>query len=180
MSRLFQENKTAFFFIVKFVGLYLVLNTLYGFYIEFFNPLSDPVTITITTQVASVLSLFHSSIQVIPDPLSPYVILQKDFQPVVNVFEGCNGLNVMIVYISFLFAFKGPFKSGVIFLLLGLVSIYLMNLIRVTLLFEIAYFYPDRLYFFHKYLFTGIIYLVVFVIWFFWIKHVREGEKRVA
>lgn len=180
MKTFFQENKTALLFILKFVGLYLLLNTAYGFYIEFYSPLSDPLTIAVTRQAAGILSLFHEIIHAIPDPSSSYVMLQKDFQTIVNVFEGCNGINVMIVYLSFLLAFKGAWKSTIIYFFFGLVIIYCMNMVRILLLFEIAYYFPERLYFFHKYFFTGIIYVVVFIIWYFWIKRIRLREKQQA
>jgi exosortase family protein XrtF len=176
MKTLFQENREAILFIVKFVGLYLVLNTLYGFYVEYYYPQPDPVTLVVTRQVAAILSVFHPVVEAIPDSTSSYVILQHNSQIVVSVFEGCNSLNVMIVYISFLIAFKGSLSSTLQFSFLGLVLVYVMNQLRVGLLFEVALKFPQHLYFFHKYFFTGIIYGVVFVVWFFWVKRVR-GER---
>jgi exosortase/archaeosortase family protein len=80
----------------------------------------------------------------------------------------------MIVFVSFMAAFRGKLKSTLIFSLGGLIVIYLMNLVRVALLYGIEIYWPRYLYFFHKYLFTGGIYAVVFWLWFLWAKKVKR------
>lgn len=180
MKELFKQHRDSLLFIIKFVGLYLVLNTVYGFYIEYYHPLSDPLTYSISKQVAWVLSLIQESIQAIPDPKASFVHMQMNTQTVVSVFEGCNSVNVMIVYLSFIIAFTGSGRSSMVAAIAGLIVVYLMNLIRVGLLFEVAYFYPQHLYFFHKYFFTGIIYAVVFVMWYFWIQRVKRERAHDA
>lgn len=177
MKELIHQYKDSLLFIVKFVGLYLVLNTVYGFYVEYYHPLADPITKIVTNHVAQGLSLFHNQIDTVPDPLEPNIHLQLDRKNVVSVFEGCNSINVMIVYLAFIIAFKGSIKSTVIFIATGLITVYTINLLRVGMLFEVAWFYPQHLYFFHKYLFTAIIYLIVFAIWYVWIQRVKSEKQ---
>lgn len=176
MKELIKQYKDSLLFIVKFVGLYLVLNTAYGFFVEYYETRPDPITSMVTNHVAIGLSLFHDHIDTVPDLREPNIHLQLNRENVVSVFEGCNSINVMIVFISFLIAFKGSVQATVIFACLGLIAVYIINLIRVGLLFEVAYYYPQHLYFFHKYLFTGIIYLIVFAIWYVWIQRVRSEK----
>jgi exosortase family protein XrtF len=76
----------------------------------------------------------------------------------------------VIVFVSFIFAFTGPWKRSIVFVVGGTLVIYVMNLVRIVLLFEVAYYFPDQLFFFHKFLFTGFIYSVVFVMWFIWVR----------
>lgn len=177
MKELVHQYKDSLLFIGKFVGLYLILNTGYGFFVSSYNPSPDPITSAVTNHVSWGLSWFHDQINTVPDVREPNIHLQKDFKNVVSVFEGCNSINVMIVFIAFLIAFKGSLKSTVIFAALGLMLIYIINLFRVGLLFEVAYYYPQHLYFFHKYLFTGFIYLIVFAIWYVWIQRVRFEKQ---
>jgi exosortase family protein XrtF len=176
MKELLLQYKDSLLFIVKFVVIYLVLNTVYGFYVEFYYPHPDPITIAISEQVAFLLSVFHDQILISPDPDIPNIRLLKDNYLVISVYEGCNSVNVMIVYLAFIIAFKGSIKSTFIFIMLGFVVVYLINLLRVALLFEVAWFFPQHLYFFHKYLFTGIIYLIVFAIWYAWIQRVKSEK----
>jgi exosortase family protein XrtF len=154
-----------------------VANTLYGLYVEYFEPNADPITSVVTRHVALILSVFHDGVT-IGSTIRTHIPMFLNDDRIINVFEGCNGVNVMIVYVSFLVAFSGTWKKFLYFLLAGAAIIYVMNLVRVALLFEVALNFPNQLYFFHKFLFTGIIYAVVFVIWYFWIKSVRKNEHR--
>jgi exosortase family protein XrtF len=164
-----KENRRAVLFLVKFIGFYIILNTIYGVFIEFYNPRIDPITYSISRQTELILSAFFENIQLTISEYKPTVALKLNGEIVINVFEGCNSINVMIVFIVFVISFSS-IKKGVPFILLGLLLIYIMNLLRVILLFWVAFSYPNSLYFFHKYLFTGIIYIVVFGLWYKWIK----------
>jgi exosortase family protein XrtF len=165
-----KENRRAVLFLVKFIGFYIILNTIYGLLIEFYNPRIDPITYSVSRQTELILSAFYENIQLAISEYKPTVALKLNGVIVINVFEGCNSINVMIVFIVFVISYS-TIKKGVIkFILLGISIIYIMNLLRVTLLFWVAHSYPNSLYFFHKYLFTGIIYIVVFGLWYKWIK----------
>lgn len=174
-----KTYRQALFFLAVFLGLYLLLNTLYGFYIEAYYPMADPLTILVSQQVGTLLSWFYEDISLQVLPGLAYGTLQYKGIEVINVFEGCNGVNVMIVYLAFLFAFSGRLKSTLFFLFTGLALLYLVNLVRVFLLFQISLHFPQQLYFFHKYFFTGILYLFVFTLWFAWVKRVKK-EKLTA
>lgn len=170
----FKENKKAILFLLVFVGLYLLLNTLYGFFIQLYQPTSDPVTQSVAHQVVWFLSFFDYSATLYPSPYVDYIAIANDRENMIYVFEGCNGINVMIVYFCFLVAFRGPCNALLIFALTGIVSIHILNLARIGLLYGVAFYFPDQLYFFHKYLFTGIIYVIVFVLWYFWVRRVKH------
>lgn len=169
-----KENKKAIWFLLVFSGLYLILNTVYGFFIQHYYPSSDPFTRIVSSQVAWILSFFDPSVVNYPSAYSEYIAIANDRQNMIYVFEGCNGINVMIVYLSFLVAFKGPQKLLLQFTGMGIIGIYLLNLGRVILLYAVAFYFPEQLYFFHKYLFTGIIYTIVFLLWYFWVRKVRN------
>ena len=91
-----------------------------------------------------------------------------------NIYEGCNAINVVIVFVAFMFAFSGPAKKLSWFIPLGIGIIYIANLLRVGLLFWVAQHYQRYFYYLHKYIFTALIYLVVLVLWGVWIKMVMK------
>ncbi|MGC4023580.1 MAG: exosortase family protein XrtF [Cyclobacteriaceae bacterium] len=169
-----KQNKNAIKFLLVFVALYLGLNTIYGFYTQSYLPTSDPITRSVSSQVVWVLSLFDESIVSFPSSFSEYVAVGNDRENLIYVFEGCNGINVMIVYLSFLVAFSGPLKPFLKYFSIGIISIHILNIARIGLLYGVAFYFPEQLYFFHKYLFTGIIYIIVFVLWYFWVRSVRH------
>ena len=167
-----KDQKAILFFILKFVGLYIVLNTLYGLWISSYTPFPDPVTRVVTHNSAAVISVAQDNISVGEAVNSPNVPIQQNGKTIVSVYEGCNSLNVMIVFVSFVIAYTGSLKKTLLFGLFGIVLIYLANLGRVSLLYFIAKYYPHSLYFFHKYLFTGLLYVLVFVLWYFWVRRI--------
>jgi exosortase family protein XrtF len=167
-----KDQKTIILFLLKFVGLYLVLNTIYGLWISHYAPLADPLTTFVAHQTAALVSLTEDNLTVGVGVNSSNVPIQQNGKTVVSVFEGCNSLNVMIVFVSFIAAFTGTLKKTILFGLAGIVLIYIGNSFRVSLLFYISRYYPDNLYFFHKYLFTGLLYVLVFFLWYFWVKKV--------
>jgi exosortase family protein XrtF len=164
-----QSQKAILFFLLKFIGLYLVLNTAYALWISRYEPMPDPLTIIVTQQTAALISISEDDISIGEAVNSSNVPVKQNGKTVISVFEGCNSLNVMIVFVSFIVAFTGTAKRTAFFALAGIVMIYLFNLLRVGLLFFIAKYYPGNLYFFHKYLFTGLLYMLVFVLWYFWV-----------
>ncbi len=176
-SSVIKENKPALRFLIVFVSIYLVLNTFYGLYINYYSPTADPVTKSVANQTVWILSFFDPTITDYPSIFVEYIPISNDRENVISVFEGCNGINVIIVYLSFLVAYKGPVRLFFAFLTLGSIGIHLLNLLRLTLLYAAAFYFPEYLYFFHKYLFTGIIYAMVFVLWFFWTKKIKDGKE---
>jgi exosortase family protein XrtF len=167
-----KDQKAILFFLLKFVGLYVVLNTVYGLWISSYAPLPDPVTKAVTHQAVACIALTENNISIGSITTSPNVPILKDGRAVVNVYEGCNGFNVMFVFLSFVIAYTGTLKKTLLFSIVGLVIIYIFNLFRVSLLYFIAEYYPNNLYFFHKYLFTGVLYGIVFVLWYFWVRKI--------
>ena len=172
-----KEQKPILLFLVKFVGFYLLLNTAYGFWIEYYTPSPDPLTRIVTVHSAALISLAEDNVEVGVRVNSPSVPLNQDGRSVVSVFEGCNSMNVMIVFVVFILAYTGTLKKTLLFGAAGIVVIYIFNLFRVGLLFFIAKYYPNNLYFFHKYLFTALLYVLVFFLWYLWVKKIWPKKQ---
>ena len=172
-----KEFYPSILFLVKFVGLYLVLNLLYGVYVNSYAPQPDPATIWVSNQTGALLGLlgYDTSTSIYAE--DPSVWLNDGQTAVISVYEGCNGLNVMVIFVSFLLAFGKPRKELLWFIPLGLLIIHLMNLFRVGLLFNVSLSFPDFMYFFHKYFFTAILYVVVFILWWYWVTRILKRYK---
>jgi len=165
-----NETKGALRFLAIFLGLYFSLNILYGIWITSYANQADPVTKTITKQTSRLLNLLGEKTTTHPADDKPSIGILKNEKKIIGVYEGCNSLNVMIVFVAFVAAFKGRPKQVAWFVPLGLVIIYLANLVRVGLLYFVAAYWSHYFYYFHKYLFTAIIYLIVFVLWLWWMR----------
>ncbi len=175
--KLLSEFKPALYFIAKFLALYFVGNLLYGFFIESYGQTADPVTRVVTSQTSGVLNWFGFDTRIENHPSAPNVVVYDGDNSVVSVFEGCNGINVMIVFAAFLFAYGGPGKKLLYFLPAGVIIIHLLNIVRIALLFVLAREESEQFYYYHKYFFTASLYLVVFVLWFLWITLFHEKRS---
>jgi exosortase family protein XrtF len=175
-----REFRPTLLFLGKFLGLYLVGSLLYGLYVNSYKPEADPVTHWVTVQSAAVLSAIgHESIAFdIPRTRTTAIIYKE--RSVVSVYEGCNGLNVAIIFLSFVIAF-GPYtKRMAWFIPAGLLIIHIFNLFRIIGLFLIVRYAPGYLYFTHKFLFTAFIYAIVFALWLWWVGDVFKKKKHAV
>lgn len=165
----FADVKPAVRFLGIFLGCYLGLSILYGLWIESLGSLPDGMTREVSREVAGILKGLGYDAETRPNPLGPTVFLYLGEEKIINVFEGCNGLNVMIVFLSFVFAFGGSARNIAWFIPAGFLAIHVTNLARVLWLFWLAAVDAKLFYYFHKYLFTAVIYLIVFALWWFWV-----------
>lgn len=175
---LLKDFKPALMFLAKFLAVYLVGNIVYGIFIESFGPEADPVTRVVTAQTSALLNAtgYDSAVGNIAGTRK--VGLYQSGELVLNVFEGCNGINVMIVFMAFLVAFGGRLVPFLVYLPAGLLIIHVFNLLRIYLLFYLVANDSDQFYYYHKYVFTASLYGVVFGLWALWIY--RFHEKRNA
>lgn len=175
-----KELRPALRFLGVFLGLYLGLNILYGIWISSYGTEPDPATWLVTKQSSAVLNLLGEETTIVANPGAPSVAIQIGLRSALSVYEGCNSLNVMIVFFAFTVAFGGSIKKLGWFILLGLFLIYLVNLVRVIGLFYVAEYWPGYFYYVHKYAFTGIIYLFVLGLWWWWIEKINGISLRGA
>ncbi|MDL5051583.1 exosortase family protein XrtF [Oscillatoria amoena NRMC-F 0135] len=164
-----KEFKPTILFLVKFLAMYFIGNLLYGWYVTSWYPFPDPMTQWVTGQSAWTLNQFGWETTAHNHVVKPTTYIAQAGKAIIAVYEGCNGLNVAIVFLAFLFAFGPVSRSMLWFVPLGLAVIHLTNLLRIILLFMVSIRLPDFLYFTHKYLFTAFIYLFVFLLWLWWV-----------
>lgn len=175
---LLREFKPALLFLGKFLALYFLGNIFYGVYIESFDNKPDNVTAMVTAQTSWLLNTTGYDTSCRDVEGAAKVALVDRGATVLNVFEGCNGVNVMIVFVAFLFAFGGPAGTMALFIPIGLLVIHLVNLLRISLLFYLARTDSAQFYYYHKYFFTATLYLIVFGLWALWVMHIYESRRR--
>jgi exosortase family protein XrtF len=165
-----KEFKPTILFLVKFIGIYLVANLFYGIYVTAFSPGPDPITSLASRQTAVALGVCGWPSIAKDNEKRPTTLIIHEGRSVLAVYEGCNGINIMIIFVAFLFAFGPIDKRLWIFALVGILAIHLMNLLRIALLFWVVLYLPDFVYFVHKYLLTAVLFIFVFVLWIVWVR----------
>jgi exosortase family protein XrtF len=172
-----DEFKPTIYFLVRFIALYVTCSLLYGVYITSYEPNVDPLTNLITNQSSFVLNVFGWETTSMDYPDKPTTYIAWRGQGIVSVYEGCNGLNVIIVFLSFIMAFGPLNRKLLIYIPISLTVIYVANVARIVLLFFVVIYLQSYSYFAHKYFFTASIYLVVLLLWFWWIRLNRPARS---
>jgi exosortase family protein XrtF len=175
-----ENFKPALLFLAKFLGVYFLGNIVYGLYIESCANRPDVFTNGAANQTANILHLVDAGIYSQLNENGPTVFVRDSEHIWLNIYEGCNGLNVMIVFVAFLVAFGGPLKKLVWFVPMGLLILHIANLGRLALLYFVTLHYEQYFYFVHKYFFTAILYLIVFILWIIWVARLNRKSSKSA
>lgn len=97
---------------------------------------------------------------------------------ILAIEDHCNGLEIFILYMGFIICLPATFKRKAIFISLGLLMIFLVNVLRCVGLFYIIQNYPQYTTFSHHYLFTFFVYAFVIWLWLMFSKKLTiENEK---
>jgi exosortase family protein XrtF len=187
--RLWQSFKPTILFLAKFFGLYLVLSVAYGFFIRDYDtnqpPQVDPITRYVAVHCAGFSSGLGYEVTIVNDdhlrqknrPERTYDSLWLNDQYALSVEEGCNGINIMIIFLSFVIAFGGHPMRMLWFIPAGMLFIHGANIGRLFLLSYLNVSWSAEAYhFFHKYGFTAVLYLAILVLWYLWVMHL--GKRR--
>lgn len=176
----YQEFKPAILFLVRFSATFATLSLVYGFWVEGYKEVADPITKNVAAQVRGILSWFYDTVTSTPREGYPAMDIYINDKYSISVFEGCNGVAIINLFFSFLVGFWGGFKKLTGFTVLGFIIIHIANLARLISLGLMAFYLPpnSKIYHFtHKYIFTLFIYIIVFILWYFWITKINPIKK---
>lgn len=177
-----QSNKAVIKFIIKFIGTYVLLFSIYAFYLNKSEQTKTGFSCDgITTQVAKQSNFFirllgfNSEIQQNTNELSYQIYINK--QPIARVIEGCNAASIIILFIAFIVAFSTNFKSTFLYLFIGSLLIYGINVIRIGIITIALYKFPAYQYILHDIIFPGFIYGFTFLLWIIWVTKFLKIKK---
>jgi len=178
---MWTEFRPTILFLVKFFVIYLLGSWLYGMFIAQYDLADnlDPVTRWVTYQCAGSAEMIGYEATVVEDDHKNYEgsfdeqtydSLYMDAMAAVSVEEGCNGVNIMILFMAFVIGIGGKALNTLIFIPAGLLFIHLANIGRILLLALLNVEFDGRgFHFFHKYGFTAVLYLAILILWYFWV-----------
>lgn len=162
-------NKPLSRFLIRAAVLYLGWHLLWFNWIEPDGTVNHYLTYNTAWISEQALNAFSSH----AFALSPFeeenTYLFKDGIPVVLIEHGCNGLILMVLFAAFVIAFPGPGKEKLWFVPAGIVSIYLINSLRVIGLAVNHIISKESFDFNHKYTFTILVYGAIFLFWMIWV-----------
>ncbi|WP_226063761.1 exosortase family protein XrtF [Kaistella polysaccharea] len=168
---MFSDFKPVLKVLLRFIIFYVVMVLAYQFYLNHYqNTGLDPFSTWVMKQTDFFQNLIgYPSEMVEGKPQDETTWFFVSGQYVSRMVEGCNAISVMILFVSFIFAFYKGFKTFV-FVAVSLVALHVMNVLRIAGLNVLLVEFPQYSKIGHDYLFPAIIYGSVVVLWLIWIK----------
>ena len=165
-----KDFKPVLGILLRFIIIYLVLLFAYQFYLTSFKEQGlDPYSRMIADHVMLIQNKMNFPTHLFDDVPNEQVGYIVKNQYVTRMVEGCNAVSVIILFVSFIFAFYKGSKTFV-FVAASLVTLYMMNVLRIVGLNIVTCDYPQYSKMSHDYLFPAVIYGSVVLLWLIWIK----------
>jgi exosortase H (IPTLxxWG-CTERM-specific) len=100
----------------------------------------------------------------------------------VNIRNGCNGIEAMLIFLAAVLAFPAPWRSRLTGLTLGIMAIQVVNLVRVVALFLTGVYFPKLFDTSHTVIWQTVVILSGVLLWIYWANRIpRPGtEERAA
>ena len=172
MKKYFILYKPFLLFLGKFLLTYLFLTFIYQSYLGQFDAKKfeiDGFTKLVAKQSKDVLLFFKYDANIETSTKEASVNLFYNNRIMARIIEGCNGLSVVILFVSFVIAFSGKVKLTFLYVICGSLLIHILNVFRISLLCVLMYYFPKQEHFLHGVLFPLFIYGVVFLLWIIWV-----------
>lgn len=169
-------------FIIKSLMIFIFWKIIYHSLLQPFRIIDKPLTDFTTTKTVQVYNNLNknSDLFYIQNKQSNRgtVIIKKNTK-VIGIDDGCNALELMIIFVAFLLCIPTKrIKRLISFIIGGLLLIFILNLIRCYLLIYIHFQYPSIMDFAHHYFFNIVVYAVIFVFWVQYLKYKPFDEKK--
>ncbi|HEY4208413.1 MAG TPA: hypothetical protein VGM31_16420 [Puia sp.] len=172
-------------FFIKAAVLFVIWKSLYLLWLRPQGTLDAPLTYAVGTSTIGLLNFFSGhddfkGVRSFPkdgaedateegNEPGGIVDVYRNGENTLRIATACNGLEIMVLYAGFLFCFPGaPARRRWTFLGAGLAMVFLLNIIRCSLLVWIFIRYRKYLDFSHHFLFTFIVYACVFLLWYWY------------
>lgn len=148
-----------FFLVLKGLGIFIAWRALYELVLKPSGTPDEQLTRALMEATAIVMRMFFDNITLQSTEL--YIGPMS----AISFTHSCNGLEVMVLYLGFLFVYPGSARRRLIYALLGIVTICVLNVARCTGLAIWAYSAWPLWDIMHHYIFKIIIYGFIFLLW---------------
>ena len=178
MKKYLQQYRPFLLFLASFFGCYILLTIGYQYFLNSYEEGNvDAITQVVAHNAEKIISLFVMRVQADSVIHEPFVRMYFQNDYVLRIVEGCNGISVIILFISFIVAFSGRLKNTLLFIFGGSLMIYILNVLRIIALIVLLHYYPEHSHILHGVLFPLIIYGLVIVLWVIWVNKFSKYAK---
>lgn len=169
-----NDKKAIIQFFIRLSVLFTVWFFVYGLFLGPARVIDKPVTNIITITVVKCVNFLSPSTPSVSwakdDTIAGRNFLTVNNKEVFGIWDVCNGVDLMFIYISIIVLLPYSIKRKIIFSIGGIIAIILGNIIRVCSLYFIYVYQKSAFDFSHHYLFTILMYVLIFYGWLLFIK----------
>lgn len=97
-----------------------------------------------------------------------------------SIEAGCNAIEASIVLLAAILAFPATWRSKLVGILCGLLSLHVVNILRIVSLFYIGQWDMKIFEWAHLYIWQALIMLDVFIVFLFWLRYVIRGGSNTS
>lgn len=177
-------------FLKRALVIFIIWKLIYHLFLFNGRVIDKPLTDWSTKGAEKVMQVFYPSSKLmlkeeyntIPElnneiACSDYLFMNGN--KIVGVADGCNALELYVLYIGFLLSFPASLKRVLVFSCVGIVVIYLANIIRLAALASMNMHWVNAVDMAHHYLFKVIVYAIIFGLWVLFTKNQIRNEKNL-
>lgn len=176
-------------FLIKSAFLLVIFETYNLGFESRYKWLNIPLTNTVADYTVKLLNFLNpSSIytrkEVISSDITEGVIsythanlILRENKKVLFIADSCNGLEMQALFLGFILAIPNQWKRKLLFILIGPLLIFYVNVLRCTGLVELRLFYPFHFDFAHHYLFKIIVYSFIFLLWYAFVQNLNPSAS---
>lgn len=157
-------------FLVKFFAVLIVAYLLIAW-----NPVNDAVIVPFTEAIARGSGVL---LNLMGEHVSVHGTAVSSARFGVNINNGCNGVEAMLILLASIVAFPASMKARAAGLILGALAVQLLNFIRIISLYLLGAYHPKLFDLFHTAVWQVVIILAA--IGFFLVWSARVAPNRLA
>jgi exosortase H (IPTLxxWG-CTERM-specific) len=134
------------------------------------KPVNDHVVEPFTGQIAKMSGV---TLRALGEPVTRVGTALRSPRFAVNIKNGCNGVEAMVILLAAIVAFPASWKARLAGLAVGAAAIQVVNLLRVVVLFLTGTYWPRFFDTSHTVVWQSLVILSAVLIWILWARRVR-------
>lgn len=171
MKEWFKENPLIAF-AIKALVIYLIWYVGYELFILPDGRIDRWLSLNIISVSGGILEMLGYNVYVAGR------IIGIDESAGIMLVNGCNGLEAIGLFLGFVIAYPGDNIKRITFIVIGMMAIYLVNVLRIVVLTITQVYWADFFHFTHDYSTTAIFYMVIFILWMIWANLGDSGTSK--
>lgn len=157
-------------FLKRAIIIFIIWQVLYQFILSPDRLLDKWLTDITAIITAQLVSIFISPATVTFSILSATISINGERS--LSIADGCNALELYIIYLGFIIAMPSNIRRLLSFAILGVASIFTLNIFRCFSIAWLHIHHPQWVDFAHHYLFYLIVYGFIFYLWTLYCKNI--------